>query len=277
MKSTSQGKLPFGEVQSGTRIRSLGRGCRLLLWIAEQPNGATAKEAAFATQISLPTTYHLLNTLIDEKLLARDDQRRYTLGPRAATLAQAYLRGSSVPDELLSAVRGLAETTQETVYLADWGEYDIRVLASVEGSNIVRVAEVASGPYEDAHARANGKVLLAYAWPELRDRYLSRHPMNRRTPKTICDPALLIDELELVRSRGYAYDEQEFSEGVCCVAAPVLGDGQIVAALAVSVPAERFERNAEALTLTLLDVIAHLDVSRTPVAPAKRGGARTFS
>ena len=272
MKSTARAPAD-DEVPSGTRIQSVSRGCELLLWVAEQPHGGTAKEAAFATRISLPTTYHLLNTLIDAKLLAKDNQRRYTLGPRAAVLAQAYLRGSSVSDALLSALRELASRTHETVYLADWGEYDIRVLASVEGSNVVRVAEVASGPYEDAHARANGKVLLAHAWPEVRDRYLARHPMNRRTPNTICDPALLLDELELVRSRGYACDEQEFCEGVCCVAAPVVQDGQIVAALAISVPAERFERGATALTETLLDVIAQLDVDRSPTTVGE--GRRT--
>lgn len=273
MKSRNEKEHPPDQERvRGTRIQSVARGCRLLLWLAERPDGATAKEAALATRIGLATTYHVLNTLVDEGLLAKDRERGYTLGPGAARLAQAYLRGSSVPESLLIALRVLAEQTHETAYLADWGEYDIRVLASVEGSNIVRVAEVASGPYEAAHARANGKVLLAHAWPEVRQRYLERHPMTRRTPNTICDPASLTEELRLVRSRGYAVDNQEFCEGVCCVAAPVLKDGGIVAALALSVPAERFERIRRELTRTLLDVIAQLDTSgsHTPAVGHQR-------
>ena len=95
--------------------------------------------------------------MVDEGLLAKDVHRRYVLGRDTAILAQAYLRGKAVPESLLSALREIARRTEETAYLADWGENDIRVLASVEGSQIVRVAEVASGRYEFGHARANGK------------------------------------------------------------------------------------------------------------------------
>jgi IclR family transcriptional regulator, acetate operon repressor len=245
----------------GTRIQSVARGSQLLLWLAGQPHGATAKEAAFATRIALPTTYHLLNTLVDQGLLAKDAHRRYALGRSSAILAQAYLRGSSVPEGLLAALRRLADRTNETAYLADWGEYDIRVLASVEGRNIVRVAEVASGAYEAAHARANGKVLLAYAWPEVRDAYLERHPLEMRTESTICDSTQLTRELEAIRERGYAYDREEFCRGVSCIAAPILQQGSIVAALGISVPSERFAKAQEELAHTLVGVIAEIDTA----------------
>jgi IclR family transcriptional regulator, acetate operon repressor len=243
----------------GTRIQSVARGCQLLLWLAERRHGATAKEAAFATRLALPTTYHLLNTLVDQGLLTKDGQRRYTLGRSTAILAQAYLRGSSVPESLLSALREVAAQTNETVYLADWGEHDIRVLASVEGKNIVRVAEVAGGAYEAAHARANGKVLLAYAWPEVREAYLDAHPLRPRTARTICEPGDLETELESIRDRGYAIDNEEFAEGVSCVAAPIIENGGIVAALGLSVPTERFAKTKDELTHTLLKVIAEID------------------
>jgi IclR family acetate operon transcriptional repressor len=244
----------------GTRIQSVARASRLLLWLASRPHGATAKEAAFATTIALPTTYHLLNTLVDEGLLAKDSQRRYTLGRSCALLAQAYLRGSAVPESLVTALRRLADRTEETSYLADWGEHDIRVLASVEGSNIVRVAEVAAGPYEAPHARANGKVLLAYAWPEVRAAYLEQHPLDRRTEATICDRPELEAELEAIRERGYAIDREEFSEGVSCIAAPILENGSLVASLGVSVPSDRFDRAETSLTEALLEVIAAIDI-----------------
>ena len=64
------------------------------MWVAAQPHGATAKEVALASRLTLPTTYHLLNTLVDEGLLARDRSRhRYGLGPAAGVLAQAYADG----------------------------------------------------------------------------------------------------------------------------------------------------------------------------------------
>ncbi|MGN6188195.1 MAG: IclR family transcriptional regulator [Conexibacter sp.] len=242
-----------------TRIQSVARACQLLMWIAQEPHGATAKEVAFGHRLALPTTYHLLNTLVDAGLLRKNAERRYVLGRSTSILAQAYLRGRSVPASLLSGLRELARRTGETTYLADWGEHEIRVLASVEGSNILRVAEVAGGPYAEGHARASGKVLLAYAWPELRATYLRAHPLRRLTPSTIVDGAAFERELAEIRERGVAFDREEFAEGVSCVAAPLLEQGRIVAAYGVSMPTERFRRSRDEIVATLLDVIAGID------------------
>jgi IclR family transcriptional regulator, acetate operon repressor len=249
---------------TGTRIRSVGRASQILLWVAQQPRGATAKEIAEVQQLALPTTYHLLNTLVDQGLLAKDPDRRYILGRGTAILAQAYLRGKAVPDNLLAGVRDLARRTEETAYLADWGEHDIRVLASVEGSHLVRVAEVGSGSYEHAHARANGKVLLAYAPLEVRGAYLRAHPPVPLTENTITDPRALEEELEGIRKRGYAYDQEEFAIGVSCVGAPLLLDGHLIAALGLSVPTERFKKRRPELTAALLEAVNSLHIGVEP-------------
>jgi IclR family acetate operon transcriptional repressor len=246
----------MNDAAAKTRIQSVARAARLLLWVADQPHGASAKEIATSQGLALPTTYHLLNTLVDEGLLAKDVHRHYILGRTGAILAQAYLRGKAVPDSLLAALRELARRTGETSYLADWGEHEIRVLASVEGSRMLRVAEVGSGVYEHGHARANGKLLLAYARPELREAYLRAHPLVPLTEATICDRPALDRELARIRERGYAYDEQEFAGGVKCVAAPLLQNGQLIAALGLSVPAARMDKNRAELTKVLLEVAA---------------------
>lgn len=250
----------------GTRIQSVARASRLILWVARQPDGATAKEIALGQALALPTTYHLLNTLVDEGLLTKDVHRRYVLGRSVGVLAQAYLRGRSVPETMLAALRELARRTEETAYLADWGENDIRVLACVEGKHMVRVAEVSTGPYEYGHARANGKVLLAFAMPEVRDAYLSKHPLVPVTANTIVDGTQLEREFEAIRQRGYAYDEEEYVPGACCVAAPLLVQDDLVGAFAFAVPADRFREKRAELTATLLDVVAGLANRGTAVA-----------
>ncbi|MDX6592678.1 MAG: IclR family transcriptional regulator, acetate operon repressor [Gaiellales bacterium] len=239
----------------GTRIQSVARACQLLLWLADRRHGASAKEIAFAHRLTLPTAYHLLNTLVDQGLLAKDSQRRFVLGRSSEIVAQAYMRASAVPENLLLALRELAAQTQEVVCLADWCGQDIRVLASVDGNNVVRIAEMMNAPYDDAHARANGKLLLAYAWPEVRDAYLRDHPRRRRTEATICSRAEFTQELERIRDRGFAYDEQEFAQGLSCVAAPLLDNGTIVASIAVSSPTERFARSRGDLTAAVVGVI----------------------
>lgn len=251
-----------------TRIQSVARASQVLLWVADLPHGATAKEIAAARGLALPTTYHLLNTLVDEGLLAKDAERRYILGRSSAIIAQAYLRGKAVPDSFLAALRELARRTGDTAYLADWGEREIRVLASVGGSNMLRVAEVQSGPYEHGHARANGKVLLAFAPPEMRQAYLRSNPLVPLTDATICDPESFEQELARIRERGYAYDEEEFAPGVSCVAAPLLQNGQLIATLGLSVPVARMAKDRAQLTKALLDVAAAATAAGTAPRPA---------
>lgn len=258
--TSAAGIAPATETKAGgkTRIQSVARASRILLWVADQPHGASAREVAAAQGLAIPTTYHLLNTLLDEGLLAKDVRGHYILGRSTAILAQSYLRGKSVPDSLLRALRSLAVRTGETGYLADWGDHDIRVLASVEGNQLVRVAEVGTGPYEHGHARANGKVLLAYARPEVREAYLRGHPLVPLTPSTIVDPVSFERELEQIAQRGFGTDEQEYALGVSCVAAPVLHRGQPIAALGLSVPSERFRQRRAELTAAVLEATAGL-------------------
>jgi IclR family acetate operon transcriptional repressor len=249
------------ETASGTRIQSVARAARLLIWVADQPDGATVKEMASSQDLALATTYHLVNTLVDEGLLTKDAQRRYILGPSTAILSEAYLRARTVSETLLTALRELARRTEETAYLADWGEYDIRVLGCVEGRQMVRVAEVGSGPYEHGHARATGKLLLAYAPPELREAYLRSHPLVPVTSATICDRKRLDAEFERIRERGYAFDEEEYAKGICCVAAPLRREGHVIAAFGLAVPADRFHASRAELSKTLLDVVSGLESS----------------
>lgn len=224
------------------------------MWLAGIPGGATAKEAAFANGLALATAYHLLNTLAEHGLLAKGPHRRYVLGPAAATLARALVRGADMPDDLVPGLRALASRTRAAAYLIDWGEREMRMLASVEPERPAFAVDAVGAPLHDAHARATGKVLLAFADPQTRDAYLASHEPRRLTAATVCEREPLARELERVRQRGYAYDEQGFATGVACVAAPLLRGRRVVGAFGISVPAERFAQAREELTAGLLDV-----------------------
>jgi DNA-binding IclR family transcriptional regulator len=84
-----------------TRIRSVRRAAALLEAVATAPGGCTATAAAAAVDIPVPTAYHLLNTLVDAGLLAKDESRRYRLGARVGLLAEAFLAQVSAPAYLV--------------------------------------------------------------------------------------------------------------------------------------------------------------------------------
>ena len=114
----------------------------------------------------LPTVHHVLSTLVQEGLLAKDAARRYHMGPRIGALAASFMREQAVPSVWQRALAGLAASTGETAYLTAWRGGELRILAGVEGSRAVRVHDVHVGLYADAHARAWG----SSSWPWRRHR-----------------------------------------------------------------------------------------------------------
>jgi len=231
-----------------TRVRAAARTARLVLLVAEAGDeGLGATAAAARLGMAVPTTYHLLNTLADEGLLAKDTRKRFVLGPLAAVVADAHARRRTVPDYLLAPLHALADVTSETAYLVAWRGEDIVVLAGREGAQAVRVAEVQRGPYRDAHARAGGKTLLAFARPDVRDAYLASHPPRALTKATLADPHTLAAELEAIAAAGVAVDREEFLEDVSCAAAPILAGQALIGAYSISAPSRRFEARADEL------------------------------
>jgi len=236
-----------------TTIRSVARASQILIYLGQQPDGRTAKEVAAAVGLPLPTAYHLLGTLVAEGLLAKDSRRNYYVGPRLHSIADAYLRQFTPPEQLIAPLHRLADATEETAYVGCWRHDELAVLACVEGRNAVRVSGVDVGVVEAAHARASGKALLAFAPESVRASYLRRSPLTPVTPRTIVDPEEFRLELEGIRVRGYATDEEEFRDGVACVAAPVVANGSAVAVYSVSAPVERFRRRRQELIERVLE------------------------
>jgi DNA-binding IclR family transcriptional regulator len=111
-------------------------------------------------------------------------------------------------------------------------------------------------------------VLLAFGPPDRVAQYLARTPLEPRTRRTIVEPPALRKEFEAIRQRGYSIDREEFVEGVCCLAAPILDEtGLASVALTITIPATRFEevrktacslliREADAVTRDLVSNLA---------------------
>jgi DNA-binding IclR family transcriptional regulator len=233
-------------------VRSVVKATQLLLRIADS-NGMTAADAAREAGIPLTTAYHLLNTLLAEGILTRDSARRYGLGPKIATLSLAYARGGP-SEQLLNAVRHLAKTTGETAYLSAWRNGQVVALAIIEGSNTVRVGQIHAELRGCEHARASGKLMLAHLDDSALDSYLDTRELEALTPNTITDKDKLRAHLEDIRRDGYSFDEAEFTEGVGCVAAPVLEGATCYGSLTISAPLDRFRKNREALTEAVVAV-----------------------
>jgi DNA-binding IclR family transcriptional regulator len=186
----------------------LGDGPRTLRWLAE------------ASGLPRPTAYRLLVALEAHRLVSRDATGAFQLGPRLAELA---VRAGPALD--LAAVAGpvvtrLHEATGESVQLyVRSGDRRLCLAARDAGTGLRDTVPV--GALLPLDVGSGGKVLLAWSADA------ATQPAERQA------------ELAAVRKRGWASSVAEREPGVASVSAPVLADGQLLAALCVSGPASR--------------------------------------
>lgn len=239
-----QGTRATTALEPKPRVQSAARVVGILLEIAKSDTGLTTKEISERVPIGRQATYHLLHTLLNAGMVTRDERNRYLLGLRVATLAEGFSRQLAPSEHLAPIVRALAQETSETAYASGWWSGEIMTLTIAHGTNPVQAAGIGQGYTGDAHARASGKLLLATATAATRDNYLTNHQLRPLTPNTITTRKALEEEFEHIRERGYAVDDEEFAEGLYCLAMP-FDSGYSPFVIAVSGPRDRMLANKD--------------------------------
>lgn len=208
--------------------------------VAESGAGLNVSEIRARTGLPLQATYHLLHTLQSLGLVRRARENRFVLGLRVGDLIDGFNRQFSCPEELRALVKKIAEKSGETSYASGWLDGDLITLAVETGTNPIQAWGGASRRRGgDVHARASGKLLLAVASEEERERFLQTRKLVPLTANTITDTGSFRREIRKIQSDGYAVDHEEYAEGLCCVAVPFRIGGAYYA-ICVSAPSTRF-------------------------------------
>jgi len=224
-------------------VNAVERALEILEHVDGSARGTGITELSRRLGMGKSTVHRLCATLEHRGYLTRDPETgRYRLSLRLFQIASTALSHLDLPARALPALEALGAAVGETVHLAVLDGDEVVFIGKVESPRPLRLHSQV-GRRAPAHCTALGKVLLAHAAPDRLARILTG-PIARYTPETITAPDMLERVLEEVRRRGYAVDDQEFEEGIRCVAAPVRDyTGGVVSALSVSAPAVRLPRS----------------------------------
>jgi DNA-binding IclR family transcriptional regulator len=228
-------------------ITSLRRGLLILELLACEPEGMLAKSVSFRTGLNLGTCYHLLNTLVATGYAVKlPDTQRFALTGKISYPARSALEQAQLVATLGPHLQALRDLTAETAYLALRQGNEVVVAMIVESPQALKVSLLHVGYSGAAHATAYGKAILAHLAEGDVAAYLARFGLPALTSNTIDEAAAFACELAAVRERGYSLDMEEFAPGVSCLGAPIFGNaGRVVAALAISLPASRYQAASE--------------------------------
>ena len=173
------------------------------------------------------------------------DNQEYQLGLRVLELGMSKLHQMDLVREATPYLKELVNQCNETVHLGVLEEGEVLYLAKEESSQTIRMISYV-GKRAPLHCTALGKVLLTYLSTEERKKILGEKVLPRLTENTITDKRELEKELSKVREQGFALDREENEKDVCCVAAPIRDyQGEVIAALSISSPVFRIDKNAQ--------------------------------
>ena len=221
-------------------IGALADALRILELIARQNGRHTLSEIAAEADYNKSKVFRILHTLEAAKYVQKaDEEGRYSLGPTILDLGAIASGRPNLPAIARPQMRGLLEQYGETVLLAILDGVDVLNLETLESTHRVRVAQ-SGGTSNGAHRTALGKAILAFlSESELANR-LVQMDFTPATPNSITSIAELREELQTIRTRQFAIDDEESDIGVRCVGAPILGaDGAPLAAISIEGPTER--------------------------------------
>ena len=203
-------------------VQSVARALGIVDMVAESSSGLTLTEIAKATGVSKSAAHSLIRTLVDWGYLRElADRPRYQLGARLLRLGEVALRQIPVGELARPILIHLSDQLGVTSRVAVADHDQPVFIERVDGPGMVRF-QTPIGVRELPHASAAGKAILAHLTDEQVREVFARLGMPSRTRYTITTPDALVENLHLVRQRGFALDDEEDSDGVVCVGASFL-------------------------------------------------------
>ncbi|MCY4178938.1 MAG: IclR family transcriptional regulator [Litoreibacter sp.] len=214
---------------------TVGKALNVLDQVAAFDRPVKFSELLESSEYPKATLYRLLKTLLQQGMIAHDDSSgAYTLGVRLVRLAHQAWRTSSLAPVARPYIDALSLEIGETVHLA---QLDHAQVLYVDKRNAAVPIEMYSqaGKVGPVYCTGVGKAMLAWSPVPEQTRIIEQQSYHRFTDNTLTSRKALRSELEIICSRGHAFDNEEHEPGIICVALPILSQsGQVLGGLSVT-------------------------------------------
>lgn len=218
--------------------RAISKALEVLEILKRSPNPQALHQLTSKVALTKSSLFRVLHTLEAGGYVERAPDGRYVI-----TIDRRPLIPTSLLTRLLRTadphLRELTREFRESTALGVLFDNHIEVMAVVDSPQLVRMGNTL-GRILQPHASSIGKSIAAFQTEERRERLLRSYGILQMTPKTISDETLLREEFRRVREQGYAVDNEETTLDGQCFGAPItMADGEVLAAISMSLPVTR--------------------------------------
>lgn len=222
-------------------VQSLERTFDLIERLSRSSGGMLLMELSAASGLHKSTVHRLLSSLVTLGYVKKDEgSNKYRLTLKLFELSGRVVDNLDVLEIAKPYLEHLRNATQEAIHLVVRDGIDIVYVYKLDSKNSSIRMFSRIGMRRPMYCTAVGKSILATMPDDEVLKIWGNSDIKRYTEHTVVELGPLFRELEEIRSKGYALDNEENELGVRCIGA-VIRDytGRGKAALSISAPIAR--------------------------------------
>lgn len=216
------------------KLISLDKSLQIVELLSKYPSGLSLSELTTKSGFPKSTIHHILSTFLPYEYVAQEPEtKKYSLGFKFLNISNLILGNIDIRKIAHKYLLQLHEECMEAVHLAILRNGKVVYIDKInkpDGLSLVTYV----GFYTEPHAAAGGKILLSELSTDKIIQIYQGKSLKKYGKNTITSVDKLLNELKKIKKDGYAIDDEEYYEGVRCVAAPIRAGGQVVASVSIT-------------------------------------------
>ena len=205
----------------------------ILNLLVQNKTGLRLTEIKEALHLPVSSLHNILQTMVNAEIAGMTEDLRYTVGPRAVSMALRTVQSIDIRNIAKRYLQDLVKVVEDDVYLAVQNNKRVFYVDRFLGTQRISL-DIRLGEPLFLHCTATGKLFAALN-PVLGQVALTSRLLSI-TSNTLVNRKDLEEEFQLIRDQGFAKSEGESVEGIVGYAVPILNiDQSLAAAIHISV------------------------------------------
>ena len=205
--------------QGTYKVQALDRAFAVLDLLGESETPLGLAQVASSLQLHKSTAHRFLMVLERHRMVERTTNGKFRLGLRLFDFGNRAIEQYDLRERAQPHLRRLVSETEETAHLCILEAARVIYIDKIEPARSVRMI-TRIGASNPVHCTSVGKAILAFLPEDRAAEVVRRTRFERFTHRTLATADALRAEMEKTRRRGYAVDDEEFEEGLRCIAVP---------------------------------------------------------
>jgi len=208
-------------------MKTLNRLFRIIGFLEKNKN-LKLQDISNMLNLHKSTVHRYLKSMIENGFaIKNEDSEKYSLGLRFVSIGSKLIISNDIRKVAHPYIKELGKLTGETIHLTTLDDANIVYIDKNETENPIRMYSKI-GKIVPTYCTAAGKVMLAFQKKEKKEEILRKIKFFHYTKNTITNRRRLISCLEEIKKLGYAIDNREHEDSICCIAAPIRDSSESV-------------------------------------------------